>query len=208
MIESIYSTILCENTGRELEEPTKSGKSSGDGSTKSGKSGVSSQCWYEGVCLGYGASGKSGKSGSGNGSGKSGKSGGGSGSAGSCGKSGKSGGGSGAACPPSPCFGYTPPNVATTEAPPIVASTTFAPAECICEEQPWVWDGAMCVRSCDLTGPGSPSATACCAENTGSPDCPINDCGLIPTPSPTEGGTTTVATEKTSAPTQGDRGGV
>ena len=224
MLESIYSTILCENTGRELEESTKSGKSSGDGSTKSGKSGVSSQCWYEDVCYGYGSSGKSGKSGGG--SGKSGKSEGsgsadgygygssgksGKGSSG-CGKSGKSGGGSGAGCPSAPTtcdYGYVQPSFTTTEATTNVLSTTFAPAECICEEQPWVWDGAMCVRSCDLPGPGSPRATACCAENTGFPDCAINDCGLIPTPSPTEGGTTTVATEK-DAPedTQGDRGGV
>ena len=228
LLESIYSTILCENTERELAPPpttlappgTKSGKSSGDGSTKSGKSGVSSQCWYEDVCDGYGSSGKSGKSGSGYGSGKSGKSGGesdsaygssgksGKGSSG-CGKSGKSGGGSGDDCPASPTVSLTcEPGVPPPELTETFSTPPIIPADCICEEQPWVWDGAMCVRSCDLTGPGSPSATECCEENTASPDCPINDCGLIPTPSPTEGGTTTVATEKTSAPTQGDRGGV
>ena len=74
-------------------------------------------------------------------------------------------------------------------------STTVASQECICEQQPWIWDGAMCVRSCDVTGPGTKSATACCASNTGNPDCLIDDCGVVPSPSPTEGGTTTVATE-------------
>ena len=84
--------------------------------------------------------------------------------------------------------------------------TTVASQECICEEQPWIWDGAMCVRSCDLTGPGFTSATACCASNKGNPDCPIDDCGVVPSPSPTEGGTTTVATEKEApADPQGDR---
>ena len=111
------------------------------------------------------------------------------------GKSGKSGGSGGGSAKsgkssPTPCYEYG--STLTTEAPPGIVSTPFVPQECICEEQPWVWDGAMCVRSCDLTGPGSPSATACCASNTGNPDCLIDDCGVVPSPSPTEGGTTTV----------------
>ena len=178
----------------------KSGKSGGDakGASASGKSGKSGG---DDASASYA---KSGKSESDQGPSKSGKS----DYAGTsgCGKSGKSGGGSGDDCPASPTVSLTcEPGVPPPELTETFSTPPIIPADCICEEQPWVWDGSMCVRSCDLTGPGSPSASACCEANTASPDCPISDCGFIPSPSPTEGGTTTVATEKTSAPTQGER---